>query len=130
MLLRILLPSKVFLEAETVKVLAEAENGHFCLEPRHVDFVSILVPGVLTYVENGGRFWYVALDEGILVKRGEEVRISTYKAIRGARLEILREKVETEIRQLDEAERATRSALARLEVGILRRYGRLSEVLK
>ncbi len=130
MLLRILLPSEIFLEVRTVKVLAEAENGHFCLEPRHIDFVSILVPGVLTYQETGGRFWYVALDEGILVKCGGEVCISTYKAIQGDRLEILRDKVENEIRKLDDAERATRSTLARLEAGILRRYGRLSEVLK
>ncbi len=130
MLLRILLPNEVFVEAKAVKVLAEAENGHFCLEPRHVDFVTVLVPGVLTYVESSGRFWYVAVDEGILVKCGREVRVSTYKAVRGDQLEILKDKLETEIRQLDESERATRSALARLEAGILRRYGRLSEVLK
>lgn len=129
MKLTILLPDQVLLEARTAKILAEAVNGHFCLEPRHVDFIAALVPGVLTYVESGGRTWYVALDEGILVKCGFEVRVSTFKAVRGDRLETLRQKVESEIRQLDEAERATRSALARLEAGILRQYGQFHGVL-
>lgn len=130
MRLRILLPSEVYVDARAVKILAEAANGHFCLEPRHVDFVSLLVPGVLTYLESGGRTWYVAVDEGILVKCGEDVRVSTYKAIQGERLELLQERVETEIRQLDETEHLTRSVLARLEAGLLRRYGKLNEVLK
>ncbi len=128
MKLAVLVPERIFLRARADKILAEAADGHFCLEPRHVDFIAALVPGVLTYRESGGRTWYVAVDEGILVKCGFEVRVSTFKAVRGDRLETLRQKVESEIRQLDESERATRSALARLEAGILRQYGRFHGV--
>ncbi len=128
--LKVLLPNQVFLEARVVKVIAEAENGHFCLKPHHVDFVAALVPGILTYVEGSGQTGYLALDEGILVKYGFKVQVSTYKAVQAAELAGLRERVETEILKLDEAERATRSALARLEAGILRRYGEFREVLK
>jgi len=129
MKLTVLVPERIFLQARADKILAEAVDGHFCLEPRHVDFIAALVPGVLTYRESGGRTWYVAVDEGILVKCGFEVRVSTFKAVRGDRLETLRQKVESEIRQLDESERATRSALARLEAGILRQYGQFRGVL-
>lgn len=128
--LKVLLPDKVFLKTQVVKVIAEAENGHFCLEPRHVDFVAALVPGILAYVERSGKTLYLALDEGILVKCGFKVQVSTYKAVQAAELASLRQKLETEILKLDEAERATRSALARLEAGILRRYGEFREVLK
>ncbi len=130
MKLKILLPSEVFLETSATKIVAEAENGYFCLEPRHVDFVTALVAGVLTYVDEQKRTWYVAIDEGILVKSGFQVHISTYKAVKGACLETLKQQVETEILQLDEIERTTRSVLARLEAGILRRYGEFREVLK
>ncbi len=124
------LPERVLLETEVVKVRAEAVNGHFCLEPRHVDFIAPLVPGVLSYVTAAGRTAYVALDEGILVKCGFEVRVSTFKAVPGERLETLKTALEAEIRQLDETEQATRSALARLEAGILRQYGQLKERLR
>lgn len=130
MTLKILLPSEVQLATPAIKVIAEAVNGFFCLEPRHVDFVSVLVAGVLIYADEQDRLHYVAIDEGILVKCGFEVRVSTYKAIAGEALETLREKVATEIRLLDDSERATRSVLARLEAGILRQYGELREILK
>ncbi len=130
MKLKILLPSEVFLETTASKIIAEAENGYFCLEPRHVDFVAALAAGVLTYVDAQRQTWYVAIDEGILVKCGLQVQISTYKAVRGEQLETLKQQVETEILQLDEVERTTRSVLARLEAGILRRYGEFREVLK
>jgi F-type H+-transporting ATPase subunit epsilon len=47
MRLKILLPTEIILDKEVIKVVAEAENGYFCLLPRHVDFVSTLVPGIL-----------------------------------------------------------------------------------
>ncbi|GAB6066778.1 F0F1 ATP synthase subunit epsilon [Methylothermus subterraneus] len=130
MRLKVLLPERVLLEAEIVKLIAEGGEGHFCLKPRHVDFVAALVPGILSYVEKSGKTWYLALDEGILVKRQDEVLVSTYKAVLAEDIAGLREKVQTEILKLNETERATRSALARLEAGILRRYGELREVFK
>ncbi len=45
MKLKVLLPTEIFINEEVEKVVAEADNGYFCLLPRHVDFVSALVPG-------------------------------------------------------------------------------------
>jgi F-type H+-transporting ATPase subunit epsilon len=130
MRLKVCVPDKVLLEIEVVKLIAEGQDGYFCLKPRHVDYVSALVPGILQFVGADGQTSYLAVDEGILVKCGDEVLVSTYKAIPAGDLAGLRERVESEILKLDEAERATRSALARLEAGILRRYGELREVFK
>ena len=49
MKLKILLPAEVFLVEEVSKVVAEADNGFFCLLPHHVDFTASLVPGVFAY---------------------------------------------------------------------------------
>ena len=40
MKLRVMLPSEVLIETEAVKVVAEAQNGLFCLLPLHVDFTA------------------------------------------------------------------------------------------
>ena len=49
--LKVLLPTRVLIEEEVAKVTAEAENGSFTLLPRHIDFVTFLPPGLLSYVD-------------------------------------------------------------------------------
>jgi len=55
--LKILLPEKPFKRKS--KITAEAENGWFCLLPKHVDFTTSLTPGILiiTTVEGKDVFW-------------------------------------------------------------------------
>ena len=49
MMLKILLPAEVMMTQEVKKIVAEAENGSFCLMPNHIDFVATLSPGIFTY---------------------------------------------------------------------------------
>ena len=67
MKLKILLPAEMFLVEEVTKVVAEADNGYFCLLPQHVDFTASLVPGVFAY-QTGDGDHYLAIDGGTLVK--------------------------------------------------------------
>ncbi|HKK29225.1 MAG TPA: F0F1 ATP synthase subunit epsilon [Alphaproteobacteria bacterium] len=123
MQLKIVTPAETFLEETVQKVVAEAPNGAFGLLPRHIDFVSELVPSVLVYQraeEEEERF--VALNTGTLVKCGDNVLISTRTAIRGDDLETLRSQIRETFLQIDEQERVARSALARLEAGMVRRF--------
>jgi F-type H+-transporting ATPase subunit epsilon len=121
MLLKILLPTEVLLERTVCKLSAEAENGRFCLEPRHIDFVAALVPIILSYTAEDGTEHFVGLDTGILVKCGHEVRVSTPVAVCGDDPEILKQKLLRKEDELDERERNARSALARLEAGVAKR---------
>ena len=127
MRLKVLLPTEVLVDEEVRKVTAEAENGSFCLLPRHIDFVAALAPGLLSFEGAEGNEEFLAVDEGTLVKCGSEVRVSTRNAIRGADLGSLRETSERRFRDLDERERLTRSALAKLETSIVRRFMELGE---
>lgn len=122
MRLKILLPSHILIDEPVQKVIAEGWNGSFCLEPRHVDFVSALKPGLLQLNAATGQEFFVAVDEGILVKCADEVLVSTYNAVKGDDLATLKDTVEHRFRQLDEIERIARSALARLEAGVVRRF--------
>ena len=125
--LQILLPTRVLVDTRVTKVIAEAEDGAFCLLPRHIDFAAALVPGILLFTDASGEERLVANDRGILVKAGDEVRVSTFNAVQGDRLEALRETVEEHFKNLDEHERVTRTALARLEAGTLRRFQNLEQ---
>ncbi len=122
MRLKILLPSHILIDEPVQKIIAEGQDGPFCLEPRHVDFVSALKPGLLQFIAKDGQEVFVAMDEGILVKCADEVMVSAYNAVRGDDLATLKDTVEHRFRQLDESERIARSALARLEAGVVRRF--------
>jgi F-type H+-transporting ATPase subunit epsilon len=123
----VLLPEEILLEAEAVKIIAEAVDGAFALLPRHIDFVAPLVAGIVLITDEEGGEIVVGIDEGTLVKCGQEVMISTRRAMIGDDLAGLRARVDEEFRTLDEHEVTARTALAQLEAGIIRRFIELEE---
>jgi F-type H+-transporting ATPase subunit epsilon len=128
MKLKVLLPTQVLLEAEVGKIIAEAENGSFCLLPRHIDFATALVPGILSFIRlPEAREEMLAIDQGVLIKCGSEVLVSTRNAVRGADLGQLQATVEQRFLALDERERLARAALAHLEATFIRRFLKLGE---
>lgn len=127
--LKLMTPTGILADLPVSKIIAEADNGFFCLLPRHIDFVSSLVPGILYFVDNENREKYYAVNEGTLVKVGTEVRISTFNAVAGDSLDELQTTIEHEFSVLDDQERSAQSALARLEAGTIRRFVELEEQL-
>ena len=128
MRLTVLLPTEILVDEEVAKVVAEAQNGSFCLLPRHIDFVAALVPGLLAFVKTAdGAEEFLAADEGLLVKCGPQVLVSTRQAVRGGELGFLRETVEKTFKVLTDQEKRTRTALANLEANFIRRFLKLEE---
>ena len=127
MKLKVLLPTEILIHEEVVKVVAEAENGSFCILPRHVDFLAALVPGIFSFVTSGGVEQFLAVDEGILIKCGPEVLVSTRNAVRGPDLGKLEQTVEKSFQVLEDRERMARSAVAKLEANFIRRLMEFQE---
>ena len=125
--LKILLPTEVLLDETVTKIVAEAENGAFCLLPRHVDFVTALVPGILCFTTERDKERFAAHGEGILVKSGQYVRVSTRNGVGGDDLGTLRQLVTQRFRVLDDRERVARSAMAKLEADFFRRFVEFGE---
>jgi F-type H+-transporting ATPase subunit epsilon len=126
MRLKVLLPMKVFIDQDVNKVIAEAGNGYFCILPKHIDFIAALVPSILSF-EHNAEEEFLAIDEGVLVKRGSDVRVSTRRAVRSKNLGTLKQTLEEEFRILDEREKKTRTILAKLELDFARRFLKLRE---
>jgi F-type H+-transporting ATPase subunit epsilon len=126
MTLKVLLPFQVFAEKAGVsRIVAETREGSFGLLPHRLDCVAALAPGILTYETEADGEVFVAVDEGILIKTGLDVRVSVRRALGGIDLGQLRAGVEREFLTLDENEQSVRSAVAKMEAGFLRRFASL-----
>ncbi len=119
---RVITPHQVFFDKAVTRIVAESPEGAFGMLPRHVDYVAQLKPGVVIYDDEDGREYFLGTHEGTLVKCGALVSLATRDVIEGQSLESLQAQVEEKFQQLDEQERKTRTALARLEAGIVRRF--------
>ena len=62
------------------------------------------------------------IDEGVLVKRGPNVMVSTRNVIRIPDLGQLKQVVDEQFKALDDKEKAARTAAARLEADLVRRF--------
>ena len=121
--LKVLLPFQIFAAKTGVsRIVAETLEGSFGLLPHRLDCVAALAPGVLIYESETDGEVFLAVAEGVLVKTGPDVLVSVRRAIGGTDLGQLREAVEKEFLILDEHEQSTRTVMAKLETGFLRRF--------
>ena len=109
------------------KIVAEAQNGSFCLKPRHIDYVSALVPGILNFMI-GEKGTFMAINSGILIKQVDHVFISVRHAIEGDNLDDLERVVQEEFYILDKKEQETQIALEQLQADFIRRFVELQKI--
>jgi len=126
--LKILLPFQIFAEKTGVsRIVAETREGSFGVLPRRLDCVAALVPGILIYEREAEDEVYVAVDEGVLVKAGSDVRVSVRNAFSGTDLGRLRETVEREFLHVDERAQSVRTVLVKMESDLIRRMAGLRD---
>jgi F-type H+-transporting ATPase subunit epsilon len=119
--LTVWLPAEVLFREEVSRIKAEAGNGWFGILPKHVDFVTALVPGVLTFSLVGQPEEYLAMDRGVLVKCGPDVSISTRSAVRVKDLATLKTEVEAQFIAAQEREKQAHALETKLEADLVRR---------
>ena len=120
--LKILLPFEVFADKTGVsRIIAEASAGSFGLLPHRLDCAAALAPGILSYETEADGEVFLAVDQGVLVKAGPDVLVSVRNAIGGTDLDQLHAAVQREFLSLNEQQKSTRSVLAKMESGLVRR---------
>ncbi|HNR65073.1 MAG TPA: F0F1 ATP synthase subunit epsilon [Atribacterota bacterium] len=120
--LTILLPEKTYWQGKVKKVVGEAKNGSFCLLPAHIDFVTIMVPGIFYTVTEEDQEIYIAINEGVLLKTGREVTLATRNAAKGDSLGSLKKQVEEDFKRINQQDRRANQALQKLEADFVRRF--------
>ena len=120
--LKVLLPFQIFAEKTGVsRIVAETREGSFGLLPHRLDCVAALAPGILIYQIDSQAEVYMAVDEGVLVKTGLDVRVSVRNAIGGTDLGQLHAAVEREFLHQNEREKSVRSVMAKMESDFISR---------
>lgn len=123
------LPTRLLFSCAAKKVSAEAENGAFAMLPNHTDFVTALLPSVLVITDAEGEEKFFGVDQGLLVKHGHQVNIAVRRGVQGDDLASLNDRIQASFVEVDENERVARTALSRLEAGIVRRFSDLRKPL-
>ncbi|MDD2389184.1 MAG: F0F1 ATP synthase subunit epsilon [Desulfobacterales bacterium] len=129
MRLKIYTPADIFLDQEVTSVVGESPAGSFCLLPRHIDYVTALVPGILSCLTPTNEERFLGVDGGILVKLADQVQVAAGWVVKGE-LGELRQQVERMISDADEKQRKTRSSVARLEADFIRRFMEFGKIGK
>ncbi len=123
--LKVLLPFRVFADkTEVLRIVVETSDGSFGLLPRRRDCIAAMVPGILTYESEAEGEVFIAVDEGVLIKIGDEVHASVRRALGGADLASLRDAVRRDYLTLDALELGAREATLKLESGFVSRFAR------
>lgn len=118
-------PTGVLMDRSVAKIIAESDVGSFALLPQHADVAALLVPGLLAYYLEDGREVFVAVDHGLLVKAGPQVRVACQRAVIAGDLGSAEEMVRERFKVRTDTEKQARRALVQLEGEILKRVREL-----
>jgi F-type H+-transporting ATPase subunit epsilon len=124
MRLTVTTPTRLVVDDNAVVALsAEDETGAFGVWPRHADFLTALVPSVVSWRRANGREQHCAVHGGLLTvsSRGTRVAVTTREAIVGDHLAELEAEVRRSFAASAERESQARTDAARLHAAAIRR---------
>ena len=122
MRLKALTPAGVVVDEQITRVRFDALDGSFTFLPKHADFVTVVVPGLVSYTPaaNPDKEVFMACDSGVLVKDNATVLLSVRRAVVSENLEELSRTISEEFKKDEENRKTVNAAMARLEVGLTR----------
>ena len=123
--LKVVTPYSVVLNTPISQVTIDAVDGFFTLKPKHIDFINALKASIISYKKEDKES-FIACNRGVVVKKGDEVSISTPLAILSDNLDELKKKIAIDFQAMEEERKEVRVSMARLEVGLTKGLASLS----
>ena len=123
MRLKTLTPSGIVVDEQVSRIRFDALDGSFTFLPKHADFVTVIVPGLVFFNPldgEGDKEVYMACDKGILVKGNATVLLSVRRAVISESLEELSRIITEDFKKEEESRKVLNAAMARLEAGLTR----------
>ena len=127
MKLTIFTPTGIILQCKIKKITLETLGGYYTLLPQHVDFVSAMEENIVSYVTENNEIKYAACQNGIVVKKVENVTITVHHAVLGNSLDEIEEVINIDFKKSNEQRKELNTAMARLEIGLIRGFNRLNQ---
>lgn len=81
--LRIYTPSQLFLEEVIKKVSVYGKEGFYTILPNHIDYISSFDDGIIIFEKQDSSKIFIGVNQGVLIKTGREIQISTFSAVYG-----------------------------------------------
>lgn len=126
MTVRVRTPTRLVIDTGGIRaVKCETNAGRCTIEPRRLDGVVALAPGILTLRGASGTVIEAAIDEGLLVKTGSDVTISVRHMIMAAGKESLRHALNEELMRIRNTESDLRIALSSLETRFMKEFSQV-----
>lgn len=120
MQLKVFSPTGVVLDIPIRKIDFEGIDGYWTLLPKHVDYINALTPSIVSYTNENNEIKYMACNKGVIVKKNQDVSISTKLAILDDSLEKLQKTIEIDFKAMDEERKEVNTTMARLEIGLVK----------
>lgn len=114
----VLTPTGILLTTDTQKITVEAKDGFHTFLPRHIDYVTALKTGIISYTDKNNKTAYIACNEGILTKKGNKVELATRLGIVGHNLDALKTLIETDFKKMEETRKEANKTMAQLEISL------------
>lgn len=127
MILRVTTPNKRIIKRDIEEIVAEGLEGSFGILPKHQDYLSRIVPSILTYKQEGIEK-YIATDEGILVKKDSSVYLCTKEAFEKEDLGQMKKEMEESLLTQEEKEKKSRQEMLQMELNFIKRFYSLKKV--
>lgn len=119
--LDIVTPDLVLKYYNVTKIKAEGLEGCFTILPRHLDYTSVLIPCIIKF-ESDEAIKEIAVGEGILIKRGNNVKAAVSDIVTADTNGTLKSALTDYMKNMGEEERKEREIMAKLEAEIIRNF--------
>ena len=115
--LKVITPTEIVLSCPIQKIMIEGIDGFRTLLPKHMDFITALKPSIVTYTTQDHPM-YLACNQGLFVKCGDQISISTPWAVIGSDLTKLKQQIKQAFQEMDQQRKEVGVSMARLEIGL------------
>jgi len=113
--LKIITPSTSVVDTKAKSLVVKGLEGSFGVKPKHIDYITAIIPSVFSYVDTEDKTNYLALNQGTFVKVGFNVTVSVMGATEGESIEELQKAVMEANKEFEDDERGARVAITKLE---------------
>lgn len=116
--LQVITPTEIILSCPIQKITIEGIDGFRTLLPKHMDFITALKAGIMTYISDDNGTRYVACNQGLCVKCGDKVSITTPWAVISDDLNNLQHHIKQAFQEMEQERKEVGVSMARLEIGL------------